>query len=334
MVNTKYQTQNARKSNEKKWKRISILESQKIKEQVKNVLEKCFIPSYNEKIHGAIPICKIQPFTNRRCSNCAKHPTLKSRQKMCYDHFPSSPSCEDCQFSKRKYKLLTISEIFQAKVTAEVDFLRTLPEDDKQRKELIQWRRRRIKERNDEEGKYYGPPLLTDSDKQEEEERQKELTKKFNRASAQRSKIKLAAKAKYLKEKAYLKTKNTNNVKFITQTKINLQLKEDIANMTQNTKQLQQTLDDNIKKYQSADEELLLHVVLHNDNYSNNSSDNTAFSSFPSQPSPQNEETLKPFQNLPPTLPIPRIMTLTLNLLIPTIPLMTSITLFSTKLTI
>ena len=98
MVNTKYQTQNARKSNEKKWKRISILKSQKIKEQVENVLEKCFIPSYNEKIHGAIPICKIQPFTNRRCPNCAKHPTLKSRQKMCYDHFPSSPSCEDCQF--------------------------------------------------------------------------------------------------------------------------------------------------------------------------------------------------------------------------------------------
>merc|ERR1712051_837772 len=221
-------------------------------------------------------------------------------QKMCYDHFPPSPSCKDCKFSKRKNQLLTASENFQAKVTAEVDFLRTLPEDDKQRKELIQWRRRRIKERNDEERKYYGPPLLTDSDKQEEEERQKELTKKFNRASAQRTKIKLAAKAKYLKEKAYLKTKNTNNVKFITQKKINLQLKDDIAKMTQNIKELQKTLDDNIKKYQSADEELLLHMVLHNDDYSNNSSNNNAFSPLPSQPSPHNEENIETLPE-PPT---------------------------------
>ena len=141
---------------------------------------------------------------------------------MCYDHFPPSPSCDDCKFSKRKYELLTSSENFQAKVTAEVDFLRTLPEDDKQRKELIQSRRRRIKERNDEERKYHGPPLLTDNDQQKEEKRQKELTRKFNRKSAQRSKINKAARAQFVKEKAYLKTKNTNNAKLITQTKINL----------------------------------------------------------------------------------------------------------------
>ena len=240
MGNTKNQKKNAIK-NEKKRKKIEIIESQKIKDQVENAFEKCFIPSYNEQIHGAIPVCKIKPFTNRRCPNCAKYPILKTRQKMCYDHFPPIPSCEDCKFSKRKYELLTTSKIFQAKVTAEADFLRTLPEDDKQRKEMIQSRRRKIKERNDEERKYHGPPLLTDNDKQKEEERQKELIRKFNRKSAQRSKINIAARAKFIKEKAYLKTKNTNNAKFITQTKINLQLKEDIANMTQNIKDLQKT---------------------------------------------------------------------------------------------
>ena len=300
MRNTNNQTQNAIISNEKKWKRIKVIESQKIKEQINNVLEQCFIPSYNERIHGAIPICKIKPFTNRRCPNCAKHPTFNNKQKMCYDHFPPSPSCEDCKFSKRKNELLTASENFQAKVTAEVDFLRTLPEDDKQRKELIQSRRRRIKERNDEERKYHGPPLLTDNDQQKEEKRQKELTIKFNRKSAQRSKINKAARAQFVKEKAYLKTKNTNNAKLITQTKINLQLKEDIANMTQNIKDLQETLEDNIKKFQSADEELLLHMVLHNGDYSHNSSDNMAFYSFPSQPSPQNEQNIETLPE-PPT---------------------------------
>ena len=150
MGNTKNQKKNAIK-NEKKRKKIEIIESQKIKDQVENAFEKCFIPSYNEQIHGAIPVCKIKPFTNRRCPNCAKYPTLKTRHKMCYDHFPPVPSCEDCKFSKRKYELLTSSENFQAKVTAEVDFLRTLPEDDKQRKELKQLKRNRIKERNAEE---------------------------------------------------------------------------------------------------------------------------------------------------------------------------------------
>ena len=59
--------------------------------------------------------------------------------------FPPSPPCEDCKSSKRKNELLTALENFQAKVTAEVDFLRTLPENDMQRKELIQSRHRRIK---------------------------------------------------------------------------------------------------------------------------------------------------------------------------------------------
>ena len=288
MGNTKNQKKNAIK-NEKKRKRIEIIESQKIKEQVENAFEKCFIPSYNERIHGAIPVCKIKPFTNRRCPNCAKYPTLKTRHKMCYDHFPPVPSCEDCKFSKRKYELLTTSEIFQAKVTEEVEFFKTLPEDDKQRKEMIRSRRRKIKEKNDKERIYHGPPLWTDDDKQKEEERQKQLTRKFNRESAQRSKIYLAARTKYTREKAYLKTKQTNNTKFIIQTKINLQLKKDIANMTQNIKDLQKTLDDTIKQFQSADEELLLHMILQNDEYSNHSNDNHAFSSFPSQSPPQSE---------------------------------------------
>ena len=300
MVNTKYKSKNIRKRNPKELKRIGILELQKIKEQNENIIEKCYIPSYNQRTHGAIPICKIQPFTNRRCPPCAQHPILPNKRKMCYDHFPSSPSCENCQFTKSKSKLRTISEIFQAKVTAEVNFLKTLPEDDKQRKILLKLKSNIIKERNAKEREYSGPPLLTDSDKQKEEKRQRELTKKFNRESAQRSKIKLAAKREYLKEMAYLNTKKVKNIKFITEKKVNLQLKEDIAKMTQNINELQKTLDDNIKKYQSADEELLLHIVLNNDSYSNNSSDNNAFSSLTSQPSTHNEDNIGNFQE-PPT---------------------------------
>ena len=99
---------------------------------------------------------------------------------------------------------------------------------------------------------------------------------------------------------AYLNTKKVKNIKFITEKKVNLQLKEDIAKMTQNINELQKTLDDNIKKYQSADEELLLHIVLNNDSYSNNSSDNNAFSSLTSQPSTHNEDNIEIFQE-PPT---------------------------------
>ena len=101
----------------------------------------------NHSLIDVVPIVQnILPLTiNKRCAMII---------------FPPSPSCEDCKSSKRKNELLTALENFQAKVTAEVDFLRTLPENDMQRKELIQSRHRRIKERNDEKQKYHGPPLL------------------------------------------------------------------------------------------------------------------------------------------------------------------------------
>ena len=141
MVKTNYQTKNIRKRSKNELKRIKILELQKIKEQTDGTLEKCYIPSYDQRTHGAIPICKIQPFTDRRCPPCAQHPTLPSRPKMCYNHIPPSPSCENCQFTKSKRKQQTINEVFQAKVKAEVDFLRTLPKDEKQRKILIKFKK-------------------------------------------------------------------------------------------------------------------------------------------------------------------------------------------------
>ena len=300
MVNTKYKSKNIRKRNPKELKRIGILELQKIKEQNENIIEKCYIPSYNQRTHGAIPVCKIQPFTNRRCPPCAQHPILPNKRKMCYDHFPSSPACESCQFTKNKSKLQTNSQIFQAKVTAEVDFLKTLPEDDKQRQILFKLKKKIIKGRNAEERKYSGPPILTDSDRQEEEERQHQLTKKFNRESAQRSKIKKEAKRIYLKEKAYLNTKKTKNIKFITQKKLNQQLREEVANMTQKIQEVQKTLKNNIKKYQSVNEELMLYIVLNSNDHQNNSSDNNACSSLTSQPSTHNEENIENFQD-PPT---------------------------------
>ena len=203
---------------------------------------------------------------------------------MCYDHIPPSPSCENCQFTKRKRKQQTINEAFQVKVKAEVDFLRTLPKDEKQRKILIKLRNNIASERKAKEREYSGPPLLTDSDKQEEQKRQQALTKKFNRETAQRSKIKLAAKREYQKEMANQDAKKAKDIKFITQKKLNHKLKEDITRMTQDINELHKTLEDNIKKYQSADEELLLHIVLDNNTYSNNSSDDGVFPTLNSQP--------------------------------------------------
>ena len=200
------------------------------------------------------------------------------------------------EVTKNISKLQTNSQCFQAKVTAEVDFLKTLPEDDKQRQTLLiidmELQKRIIKERNAEERKYSGPPLITDRDRQEEEERLDQLSKKFNRESAQRSKIKKEAKRIYLIEKAYLNTKKTKNIKFITQKKLNQQLREEVANMTQKIQEVQKTLENNIKKYQSVNKELMLYIVL-------NSSDDNTCSLLNSQSSAHNEENIENFQDPP-----------------------------------
>ena len=102
------------------------------------------------------------------------------------------------KFTKNISKPQTNSQIFQAKVAAEVDFLKTLPEDEKQRQALLivdmEIQKREIKERNAEERKYSGPPILTDKDREEDDKRLDQLSKKFNRESAQRSKVKKVAK--------------------------------------------------------------------------------------------------------------------------------------------
>ena len=97
-------------------------------------------------------------------------------------------------------------------------------------------------ERKAEERAYFGPPLLTESDKQVEQKRQQSLTKKFNRESAQWFKIKQAASIAYQKELANQNTKKAKDIKFITQKKLNDQLKEDIAKMTQDINKLQKNI--------------------------------------------------------------------------------------------
>ena len=193
------------------------------------------------------------------------------------------------KFTKNISKLQTNSQIFQAKVTAEVDFLKTLPEDEEQRQALLivdmEIQKRKIKERNAEERKYSGPPLITD--REEEEERLDQLSKKFDRESAQRSKVKKDAKRIYLKERADLNTKKTQNIKFITQKKLNQQLREEVADMTQKIQKVQKTLENNIKKYQSVNDELMLYIV-----------DNTC-SLLNSQSSAHNEENIENFQDPP-----------------------------------
>ena len=81
------------------------------------------------------------------------------------------------------------------------------------------------------------------------------------------------------------KTKKAKNIKFITQKKLNYQLKEDIAKMMQDINKLQETLEVNIAKYKSADEELLLQIVLNTNICSDNSNDKGVFPTHSPQPS-------------------------------------------------
>ena len=109
--------------------------------------------------------------------------------------------------------------------------------------------------------------------------------RKFNRESAQWFKIKQTASKAYQKELANQKTKKAKNIKFITQKKLNYQLKEDIAKMMQDINKLQETLEVNIAKYKSADEELLLQIVLNTNICSDNSNDKGVFPTHSPQPS-------------------------------------------------
>ena len=153
MVRTNNKTKRIRRRSNEELKRIKIIELQKIKAQTNGKLKKCYIPTYGQITNGAIPKCEIQPFTKRRCPSCAKHPTRPNRAKICHDHIPPRPSCANCQFTKRKREQQTISEAFQNNVKAEINFLRRLPKDEKEREVLIKMRdtirsERKAKERD------------------------------------------------------------------------------------------------------------------------------------------------------------------------------------------
>ena len=146
--------------------------------------------------------------------------------------------------------------------------------------------KRKIKKSNEEERKYSGPPILTDKDREEENKRLDQLSKKFNCESAQRSKVRKDAYRLYLIYRAELK--KTQNNKFLTLKKVNQQLRDEVNDMTQKIQKVQKTLENNIKKYQSVNDELMLYIV-----------DNTC-SLLNSQSSAHNEENIENFQD-PPT---------------------------------
>ena len=114
--------------------------------------------------------------------------------------------------------------------------------------------KRKIKKSNEEERKYSGPPILTDKDREEEDKRLEQLSKKFNCESAQRSKVRKDAYRLYLIYRAELK--KTQNKKVLSLKKVNLQLREEVDNMTQKIQRVQKTLENNIKRYQSINDEL------------------------------------------------------------------------------
>ena len=119
--------------------------------------------------------------------------------------------------------------------------------------------KRKIKKSNEEERKYSGPPILTDKDREEENKRLDQLSKKFNCESAQRSKVRKDAYRLYLIYRAELK--KTQNNKFLTLKKVNQQLRDEVNDMTQKIQKVQKTLENNIKKYQSVNDELMMFIA-------------------------------------------------------------------------
>ena len=187
-TNNKEEKRIRRRSNEE-LKMIKIIELQKIKAQTNGQLKKCHIPTYGQITNGDIAKCEIQPFTKRRCPSCAKYQTLPNRLKICQRHNPPKPSCANCQFTERKIEKQTNTKIFQDKVKKEIEFLKKLPEDEKEREAIKKMRDTIRSERKAKERAYFGPPLLTESDKHSEETRQQSLISQLNRESAEWFKI-------------------------------------------------------------------------------------------------------------------------------------------------
>ena len=310
MVRTN-QTKRIRRRSNEELKRIKIIELQKIEAQTNGKLKQCYIPTYDQITNGAIPKCEIQPFTKRRCPSCAKHPTLPNRSKICHRHNPPRPSCANCQFTKRKIEQQTNIKVFQDNVKAEIEFLKKLPEDEKEREAIKKMRdtiRREIKAK---ERAYCGPPLLTENDNQLEEERQQALTKKFNRESAEWFKIKKAANIAYHKELILAKeiTMEAKDVEFIAQKRENDQLKQDIAKMMQDINKLQTTMKANIARYKASDEELLLQIILNNDIQDpNNTNDKGVLPTDNSQPSSPKRVEIEIIHEPPTSIPLCNIV--------------------------
>ena len=87
-----------------------------------------------------------------------------------------------------------------AEVETEIEFLKSLPEDEAARRKIIQ---KRITARSVKRAAikaYRGPPLITKKDKKAEKARQSSLNKQFNREAAEWTVVKKRAKIAYLKQ--------------------------------------------------------------------------------------------------------------------------------------
>ena len=122
------------------------------------------------------------------------------RPKLCKKHKNHVVSCKDCAFTKRRKERLQRSNELTAKVNIEIEFLKSLPEDEAARRKIIQQRETARSVNRAAIKAYRGPPLITKKAKKAEMVRQANLNKHFNREAAKWTVVKKRAKIEYLKQ--------------------------------------------------------------------------------------------------------------------------------------
>ena len=125
---------------------------------------------------------------------------MPNRPKICNKHKNHVASCEDCDFAERRNERLRRSNETAAKVEAETEFLRSLPEDEAARSKIIKTRAAERSANRAAAKLYRGPPLKTKEDEEAEIDRLEALNKQFKAEAARWTEVQKEAKIADLKQ--------------------------------------------------------------------------------------------------------------------------------------
>ena len=141
------------------------------------------------------------------------------RPKLCKKHENHVVSCGDCAFTERKNERLQRSEEMTAEVETEIEFLKSLPEDEAARRKIIKKRETARSVKRAAIKAYRGPPLITKKDKKAEKARQASLNKQFNREAAEWTAVRVAELKDLIMKEVVILTDN-NDLKLATEQKL------------------------------------------------------------------------------------------------------------------